>query len=90
MFSGKCRNGKKYRSEYAMTHTWVYLDDLEPFLKFLKTVPRNVPWKIPSFRVFQNPQYLCIFVYLTSAATLIAVRLLNKAFFKLIHTTLHS
>ena len=25
---------------------------LEPFLKFL----RKVPWKIPSFRVFQNPE----------------------------------
>ena len=33
-----------------MTHTYVYLDHLEPFLKFLKKVPR----KIPSFRVFQN------------------------------------
>ena len=45
----------KYRSKYARTHTWVYLDHFEPFLKFLKKVPRKVPQKIPSFRVFQNP-----------------------------------
>ena len=38
-----------------MTHTQVYLDHLEPFLKFLKKVPWNVARKVPSFRVFQNP-----------------------------------
>ena len=44
----------KISLRYAMTHTQVYLDHLEPCLNFLKKAPRNVPRKIPSFRVFQN------------------------------------
>ena len=44
---------EKYCSESAMTHAQLYLDHLEPFLKFLKKVPR----KMPSFRVAGKHQY---------------------------------
>ena len=42
--------------------TQVYLDHLKPFLKFLKKVPRNVPRKVPSFRVFQNVLYMKLYI----------------------------
>ena len=53
-----------YICKGPQTHKVVCLDHLVPFkisFKTLKKIPGNVPRKVPSFRVFQNP-LLCLYV----------------------------